>query len=136
MNSIIHTSSRRDFISQGAQAIAAGLIGSAAAAESKATSPAAETLVQQLYGSLKDPQRTALCLPWDNPLRQKVDNNWHILPQRIRDVLDADQQDLVRQIFDNLHSDEYKKEVWRQFDQDNKRDGGFGSSSIALFGTP
>ncbi|MEQ1751751.1 MAG: DUF3500 domain-containing protein, partial [Prosthecobacter sp.] len=68
--------------------------------------------------------------------RLKVDNNWHIRPQRIRDALKPDQQDLVRQIFDHLHSDEYKKEVWRQFDQDNKGDGGFGSSSIALFGAP
>lgn len=77
-----------------------------------------------------------MVLPWNDPLRLKVDNNWHIRPQRIRDALKPDQQDLVRQIFDHLHSEEYKKEVWRQFDQDNKGDGGFGSSSIALFGAP
>jgi hypothetical protein len=43
---------------------------------------------------------------------------------------------VVRQIFDGLHSEAYKKEVWRQFDQDNKGDGGFGSASIAIFGAP
>src|SRR5688572_15508084 len=107
-NPILYTRSRRDFIAHGAQAIAAGILGSAAAVEGSAK-PSSETLVHQLYGSLNEKQRSVLCLPWDNPLRLKVDNNWHIRPQRIRDVLEADQQDLVRQIFDGLHSDEYKK---------------------------
>lgn len=98
--------------------------------------PASETLVQQLYGSLDEGQRSAICLPWEDPLRLKVDNNWHIRPKRLRDVLKPDQQDIVRQIFDKLHSDEYKKEVWRQFDHDNQGDGGFASASVAIFGTP
>lgn len=127
---------RRQFLQHSTQALAAGWLGSALAENAAPAQPKSETLVHQLHGSLDEKQRAALCLPWDNPLRLKVDNNWHIRPQRIRDVLKPDQQDLVRQIFDHLHSDEYKKEVWRQFDQDNKGDGGFGSSSIALFGTP
>ncbi|MFC5458016.1 DUF3500 domain-containing protein [Prosthecobacter fluviatilis] len=65
-----------------------------------------------------------------------MDNKWHTTPQKIRDVLKPDQKDLVRQIFDKLHCDEYKSEVWRQFDQYNKGDGGFGSASIAIFGQP
>ncbi len=128
--------SRRQFIHQGTRTLAAGWLGSSLAAEKPTPLPKSETLVQQLHGSLDEKQRAALCLGWDDPLRLKVDNNWHIRPQRIRDALKPDQQDLVRQIFDHLHSDEYKKEVWRQFDQDNKGDGGFGSSSIALFGAP
>lgn len=126
--------SRRRFLKQSTQALSAGWLSTTLAEEK--TLPQSETLVQQLYGSLDEKQRAALCLGWDDPLRLKVDNNWHIRPQRIRDALKPDQQDLVRQIFDHLHSEEYKKEVWRQFDQDNKGDGGFGSSSIALFGTP
>lgn len=127
------SSNRRHFLTQSAAATLSGLIGSSASAALKASS---DTLVQQLHKSLNETQTTALCLAYDDPLRLKVDNNWHIRPQRIRDVLDKNQQDLVRQIFDGLHSEEYKKEVWRQFDQDNKRDGGFGSASIALFGQP
>jgi hypothetical protein len=123
---------RRQFITQSAAALGS-FIGTQAVAAPSTTS---ETLVQQLHKSLNEAQTTALCLPYDDPLRLKVDNNWHIRPKAIRDVLNPDQQDLVRQIFDGLHSDEYKKEVWRQFDQDNKRDGGFGSASIALFGQP
>ncbi|MGV3661766.1 MAG: DUF3500 domain-containing protein [Prosthecobacter sp.] len=125
---------RRDFLTRGAQAAAAGFLGSAFAAPAPAG--ASETLVQQLYGSMDEVQRKKLCFAWADPRRLKVDNNWHITPQPIQDVLKADQQDLVREIFDKLHSDEYKSEVWRQFDQDNKEDGGFGSASIAIFGQP
>ncbi|OYW72019.1 MAG: hypothetical protein B7Z37_26095 [Verrucomicrobia bacterium 12-59-8] len=124
---------RRDFITRSAQVAATGLLSSAFGAPSTATS---ETLVQQLYGSMDETQRKTLCFDWSNPRRLQVDNNWHITPQKIRDALKPDQQDLVREIFDKLHSDEYKSEVWRQFDQDNKGDGGFGSASIALSGQP
>jgi hypothetical protein len=129
--------SRRRFLQKSSQALTAGWLGSSLAEEAaKPKAPVSETLVQQFYGSLDETERTAICLPWDHPLRLKVDNNWHIRPQRIRDVLKADQQDLVRQIFDKLHSEEYKKEVWRQFDHDNKGDGGFASASVAVFGEP
>jgi Protein of unknown function (DUF3500) len=131
-----HLSPRRRFIQQSTQALAAGWLGSSFAEEAAAKIHASETLVHQLYGSLDESQRAAICLPWDDPLRLKVDNNWHIRPKRLREILKPDQQDLVRQMFDKLHSDEYKKEVWRQFDQDNKGDGGFASASIAIFGTP
>lgn len=127
--------SRRQFLQRSSQALVSGLI-AAPALQAEKVLPRSETLVQQLHGSLKEEQRKILCFGWDDPRRLKVDNNWHITPQKLRDVLNADQQDLVRQIFDGLHSPEYKKEVWRQFDQDNKGDGGFASSSIALFGTP
>ena len=135
MNPPQRTLTRRDFLGHGTAVGLASLWSGlpANAASSPATS---ETLVQQLHKSLNDTQRAAICLSYDDPLRLKVDNNWHIRPKRLRDVLTADQQDLVRQIFDGLHSEEYKKEVWRQFDQDNQRDGGFASASIALFGEP
>ncbi len=127
---------RRDFLTRGAQAVAAGFLGSAFGAPAAASAAASETLVQQLYTSMDETQRQKLCFAWADPRRLKVDNNWHITPQPIRDLLKAEQHDLVREIFDKLHSDEYKSEVWRQFDQDNKEDGGFGSASIALFGQP
>lgn len=67
--------------------------------------------MQQLYGSMDEAQRKTLCFAWSDPRRLKVDNNWHITPQKIRDVLKPDQQELVREILDKLHSDEYKTEV-------------------------
>ncbi|MCB1227396.1 MAG: DUF3500 domain-containing protein [Verrucomicrobiales bacterium] len=128
---------RRAWLRRSSQATLAALASPSLTQLTRAApAPASETLVTQLYGSLDETQRSALCLPWDHELRLKVDNNWHITPTPINKILQPDQVDLVRQIFDGLHSDEYKKEVWRQFDQDNKRDGGFGSASIALFGQP
>lgn len=128
-------SSRRQFLQRSSRALASGLLAIPALQAEKAL-PKSETLVRQLYGSLKEEQQKLLCFGWEDARRLKVDNNWHITPQKIGEVLGADQQDLVRQIFDGLHSEEYKKEVWRQFDQDNQSDGGFASSSIALFGQP
>jgi hypothetical protein len=139
MNSLITFSSsvrRRDFLSRSAQAATAGLLGQAFAEPAPAASLPSETLVTQLYKTLDEKQKSAICLPWSDERRQKVDNNWHIVKQPIRDVLKADQQAMVREIFDKLHSDEYKTEVWKQFDHDNADDGGFGSASIALFGEP
>ncbi len=138
MNSHAHPSlvNRRDFLGRGAQLAAAGIFHSALGETTPPAKRTSETLVTQLHASLNDDQKKKIVFPWSNPLRQKVDNNWHITKQPIREVLNKDQQDLVRQIFDGLHSDEYKAEVWRQFDQDNKSDGGFPSASIGLFGEP
>ncbi len=94
-----------------------------------------ETLVATLYKSLTAPQRQALCFPFDDPLRSKVDNNWHITKERIDQFLTADQQAMVREIFDDLHSEEYRQTVYQQVVHDSGKEG-FGSSSIALFGQP
>jgi hypothetical protein len=105
------------------------------AAAAGAAKAQGETLVTQLYGSLTEPQRQAICFPWDHPLRQKVDNNWHITKTPIGKLLTRDQQDLTKQIFHSLHSEEYGKEVWRQFTEDSGK-GGFESAAIGLFGQP
>lgn len=134
-----HLPSRRQFITQGLTAAGGILLGGNAMAAETASTPvqhASETLVTTLYKSLNQEQRSALCLPFDHKLREKVDNNWHITPKRIDQVLNKDQQAMVREVFDKLHSEEYKGKVWEQFDSDNKGDGGFGSASIALFGEP
>lgn len=130
--------SRRQFLLHGLAATGGALIGSPAfAADSSAAAlPESETLVTTLYKSLNEAQRKTLCFEFDHKLRSKVDNNWHIVPQKIGEVLTPDQQAMTREIFDKLHSEEYKKKVWEQFDSDNKSDGGFNSASIALFGEP
>ncbi len=134
-------SSRRQFIMQGLAATGGALLGGQAFAE-KSAAPAAgtsDTLAATLYKSLNDQQRATVCFPWENKLREKVDNNWHITDKRIDELLNKDQQAMVREIFDKLHSDEYKAKVWEQFDSDNMEKngkGGFGSASIAMFGEP
>ena len=82
--------SRRKFVATaagGAAAVSAGslLLDSATAlARPDVTKGAAsETLVTTLYKSLSEEQREAICLPFDHPLRSKVDNNWHINKTRV-----------------------------------------------------
>lgn len=106
-------------------------------AESKPKSQiAGETLVAEFYKSLTEPQRKAICFPFDDQLRSKVDNNWLIVEQTISKLLTADQQDLARQIFRSLHSEQYADTVLRQVEHDNASDGGFGGCAVAVFGEP
>ena len=97
--------------------------------------PKAETLVKTLYDSLSEAQLTALVFAFDDPLRSKISNNWHITEQRIGAFLNADQNAMVREIFLNLHSEEYRDKVMAQVVHDSGA-AGFGDSSVAIFGEP
>jgi hypothetical protein len=142
------SASRRDFLKTTAGSLAAlsaassGLLGLAGArralgadASSGATS---ETLVQQLYGTLSENQKKLICFPFDNPLRSKVDNNWHIIKQPIGQLFNPDQRALIKEIFLDMHSEEYAQKVLGQVESDNKEDkgGGFDGCAVALFGEP
>ena len=136
MNTSNCPSSRRHFLRTTAASAAALASGSAFAAPGT-DSPKSETLVKTLYKSFTEEQSKALVFPFDHKLRTKVDNNWHITPKEkaIGKFLDDDQQQMVKEIFMNLHSDEYRDEVMKQVMHDNGRVG-FGGSNIAIFGEP
>ena len=124
--------SRRKFVATTASASAIALASTSLQAKPQSEKkPTAETLVQSLYKSLDDKQREAICLPFDHPLRSKVNNNWHINKTRLNQFTD-DQQAMVREIFLMLHSPEYAQKVFDQVDGDS----GFGKGSFALFGKP
>jgi hypothetical protein len=129
---------RRDFLARTARLTGGTFLGSSLLATAEASKkPSGETLVQQLHSSLSEEQRKAICFPWEHALRHEVDNNWHIVPKwPVGKLFKKDQIDLVEQIFRSLHSEEYAAEVWRQYDEDNRGDGGFAGASVALFGTP
>lgn len=112
------------------------LAASAALPALAAPSPSSkgETLVQQLYGTLTDDQKSAICFDFDHPLRSKVDNNWNIVKQDVGGFLKPDQQDLVKQIFMSLHSEEFAPKAYEQVAHDNG--SGLDDCSIALFGQP
>lgn len=133
--SILSTTDRRRFILQGLSAAGGVLVGDRLSGAAK-PQPKAETLVTTLYKSLTVEQQSAICFPFDHPLRQKVDNNWHITKQTIGAFMTADQQAMVQEIFRNLHSEEYIGKVMEQYDHDNKADKGFAGASVALFGEP
>lgn len=129
---------RRDFLRTAAAGVA---VASGAAVSSLGQDRGAETsetLVSELHASLSREQKKAIVLPFDHPLRNRVDANWRITEARVGKSFSPDQQDLIRQIFDGLHSAEYLEAVRGQVEQDNREDrrGGFGGCSIALFGQP
>ena len=126
--------SRRDFLRTTVAAAAASTVPAFAAVAEKAA-PKSETLVATLYKSLAEEQRKSLCFAFTDPLRLKVDNNWMINKSQ-KDLLNADQQAMVRDIFNRLHSPEYAGRVMEQVVHDSEGDGFDGGTSIALFGEP
>ena len=104
----------------------------AAAAASKFTGPS-ETMVATLYGSLSPQQKEKIAFPFDDPLRNKVDNNWHITPQKIAEFFTPDQQAMIDEIFRGLHNPEFLDKVMYHIQEDA---GGLGNYSVALFGRP
>jgi hypothetical protein len=93
-----------------------------------------ETLVAQFQKSLTEEQRKGVCFPFGHELQSRIDNNWHITEARVSQFT-KDQQQLIRDIFNGLHSEEYARPVLRQVEHDNGEKG-FGGCSVALFGEP
>src|SRR5260221_4596316 len=94
-----------------------------------------ETLVATLYRSFTEAQKQAVVFPFDHPLRSKVDNNGHIIKQRVGQDFTRDQQAMIRELFLKMHSPEYAERVMKQVEHD-AGEAGFGACSIALFGEP
>ncbi len=132
--------SRRRFLKGGT----AGLLGASMAGGWPLVQPAhaapgkasrSETLVTSLHKTLTDQQRAAICMPFDHPLRSKVDNNWQITKPTIGEFFTRDQQAMIQEIFLKLHSPEYAEKVLHQVAHDAGKEG-FGACSVALFGEP
>ncbi|MCW5557413.1 MAG: twin-arginine translocation signal domain-containing protein, partial [Verrucomicrobiae bacterium] len=132
--------SRRRFLKTAAAGMAAGatarLWSPASLMASPRPSDASETLAAQLHKSLTEEQRRVLCFAFDDPLREKVDNNWLITGKPISQVLSADQQDLVQQIYRQLHAPEFADRAMAQMVHDSEGKGFNGGTSVALFGQP
>jgi hypothetical protein len=138
---------RREFLKSTAAALTVGTVaasiplGALAAEEpakpdsAKSASASSETLAAQLFGSLTAEQKKMIAFPFDHPLRGDVDNNWRITDARVGQHFTADQQALIRDIFQGLHSPEYAEQVMKQVEHDNGK-AGFGGCSIAMFGEP
>ena len=135
---------RRDFLRvAGIGAAAAVASGSLLAARPgrAATEAPPETLVKQLYDSLSDTQKQAVCFDWDfqDPqrglLRTRVANNWHITKPVINsEFFTDDQRDMIRAIFEGIIAPDWHAKIDKQLQDDA---GGFGKSqNIAVFGKP
>jgi hypothetical protein len=100
-----------------------------------APSPAstAETAVGRFYASLTDDQKKAICFSFDNPLRQKINANWHITKLTVGKDFNADQKRLIDEIVRNITSPDGYDRFQKQMDYD---DGGIAAYSVAMFGEP
>jgi hypothetical protein len=119
---------RREFL----KTAGLGTVALAASAAPKRIS-SSETLVATFYKSLTPEQRQVVALPFDHPLRSKVDNNWFITPARINKSFTPDQQAMITEIFQGLHNPDFVANLMRHIEEDAK---GLGNYSVALFGEP
>jgi len=100
-----------------------------------------ESVVKLLHDSLNPQQRKAVCFAWDHVdktnglLRTRISNNWRITPQQIKSAFySADQQQMIRDIFEGVVNPDWIERFDRQFKDDL---GGFGKQQgIAIFGEP
>lgn len=128
---------RRDFL----RAVAAAGIAAAVpwkgalVALGKEPSPAdaPEALLQTLFKSLTPEQRKIVALPWDDPRRLKVANNWKIVEPRIDKVFTPDQKTVLRDLFRGLVSGDGYERFQKQMKDDY---GGFEQYHVAFFGDP
>ncbi|MEO7145308.1 MAG: DUF3500 domain-containing protein [Bryobacteraceae bacterium] len=104
-----------------------------AAAAPKTSTASSETLVVSLHRGLSADQKAKIAFPFDHPLRSKVDNNWHITPEKIGEFFSGDQQAMIEEIFRGLHNPAFIDKVMYHMNEDS---GGIGNYSIALFGEP
>lgn len=95
-----------------------------------------DSLPTQLYKSLSDSQKQKLCLPVDHPKRQYISNWWYIHPEhRIPTSFTQEQQEVIRKIFDSMHSPEHQDAVNNQVLIDQYGDEK-NAPSAGFFGTP
>ena len=103
--------------------------------------PTAETLASRLHASLSPDQRSKVCVPWDyvHPkfglLRTRVGNNWNATAPAVKgEFFSKEQQQLVREIFEQLIDPDWHARFDKQLEDDT---GGFGhDQSVALIGEP
>lgn len=119
---------RRQFLKTAALGTAA-----VAAARPARLPDSSETVVATLYHSLSPEQKQKVVFAFDHPLRSKVDNNWHIVPQKIGQFFTQDQQAMIEEIFRGLHNPDFVEKVLAHMKED---DHGLPNYSMALFGEP
>lgn len=133
--------SRRDFLVQSGALALAAAGGSMIAAEPEPTKSTPESLVKHLFESMSDQQKKDVCFAWDfvekerGLLRTRLENNWKITTPSIKSAYyTADQQQLIRKIFEGMTNPDWHERWDKQLQGDV---GGFGQNqSLAIFGEP
>jgi hypothetical protein len=95
---------------------------------------AAETAVGRFYATLSEEQKKAICLPFSDPLRQKINANWNITKQKVgSDFYSPDQRKIISEIVQNVTSADGYERLKKQMEFDA---GGIGDYAVAVFGEP
>lgn len=124
---------RRDFLKGAAGAAAAAALGVSAARAAALSDASPEELVKRLYESLTPRQREAVCLSWDHANRTRVGNNWAIVKPTIGGFFTPEQQQILRDIFRGLVTEDGYERFQKQMRDDY---GGFENYHVAIFGDP
>ncbi|MBI3857955.1 MAG: DUF3500 domain-containing protein [Planctomycetes bacterium] len=125
--------SRRDFMKTAAAAVPAAALAKPLVWASTWREEKPEALVKKFHESLKPDQKEKICFGWDDPRRQKVSNNWEIVPQQIGKFYTGDQQQLLKDIFRGLISEDGAARFAKSMKDDY---GGIESYHVAMFGDP
>ena len=133
--------SRRRFLrtaatTAGAAGLSLGSAGSLLSAEEKKKAQPAETVVKQLFDSLKDKQRKLVCMPFDHAKRSMINNNWFIVDPKVASIgklYNPEQQEMILQIFKGVTSEDGYGRFKKQMQDDA---GGFDKYTCAIFGEP
>ena len=104
----------------------------AASAASFEPDQRSETLVTQFYDSLSEDQRRTVVLPFDSPLRSRVENNWHITNARVGRFFNRGPAGTDRRDFRRSHAPEFRESLARHVADDF---GSVRNLSVALFGS-
>lgn len=128
---------RRDFLKTVGSATLAGaavswLLPGAYAAPSPTST--AETAVGKFYASLSEEQKKTICFSFSDPLRQRINANWHITKPTVgNDFYTADQKKMITEIVRNVTSADGYERLLKQMEYDA---GGINDYSVAMFGEP
>jgi len=134
-----HTQDRREFLTSLGAAAMAGVVGSQlvslpGAYAAPSASSAAETAVGRFYASLTPDQKKTICFGFDDPLRKRVNANWHITKPTVGgDFYTPQQRQTITEIVKNVTSADGYERFVKQMEFDS---GGIGDYSVALFGEP
>jgi hypothetical protein len=125
---------RREFLQKvGKTAVAvaaAPLIHLCSPALASGKNETAETMVKHLRDSLTAEQKKAVLLPWGDPRRLRVENNWRVVPQHLGEFYSKEQQVIIQEILKGVTSEEGYDKIMRAMQDDM---GGFGNYSACLF---
>lgn len=93
----------------------------------------AETFVKKLRESLTEEQKKTVLLPWGDPRRTRIQENWRIVEPGISQFYTPEQQELIREILKNLTSKTGYDKLQKQMQDDY---GGLGNYTCCIFHDP